>query len=223
LLQAAGTVGLAGCGLSPSIEVAYKSLRGQPKTDSGYQVSIAQIRALPYASLGVRLGNGAPGALLLDRYEGDDLVWISGDNIALVTREGRLVKTVGLQRDLRQTQFESPDPLPQIFASGSVDGIAKVERVIDLSSRDSFGVPIESRYEILGPKTIHVIGLTRETIMIREHIVVRMWRWSADNYYWLDQKTGSVQRAIQRYCPEVPEIEYDVLRPAQPAPSTRRS
>ncbi|MDB5988126.1 MAG: YjbF family lipoprotein [Nevskia sp.] len=218
LLQSMLGLGLAGCGASPTLDLVGRTLAGKPKTDSGYPLSVAQIRALPYASLGARFGGGGSVVMVLATYDGNDLHWVSADRAILVTRDGRLIQTVGLARDLRATQYVAADPLQQIFRSGSTEAAPKVWRYIDMSNKDAFGVVVESRYSVLGAETISILGTQHQTMRVRERIQVPSWRWSTDNMFWIDQQTGKIRRARQQYCPEVAVIEYEILKP--PAAAT---
>ncbi len=212
-LQSLLALGLAGCGASPTLDLVGRTISGRPKTDSGYGLSIAQIKDLPYASLGVRIGGGAPLVMVLATVEGGDLHWVSSDRAILVTRAGRLVQTVGLQRDLRATQYVADDPLRQIYMSGSVAAAPLVWRYIDLSNKDAFGVVVESQFSIVGDETLSILGAPHETLHVREHIRMPTWRWSVSNDFWLERDSGRLRKARQQYCPEQAAIEYELLKP----------
>jgi hypothetical protein len=57
------------------------------------RVTRADIDRIPYASIAVRMGDGPQALLVLGRYDGDKLDWISAEHEVIVTRRGRLVKT----------------------------------------------------------------------------------------------------------------------------------
>lgn len=206
-------LGLAGCGLSPTLDRVGRTVASRPKTDSGYPLSIEQIKASPYATLGARFGSGAPIVMVLATADGRDLHWVSADRAILVTREGRLIQTAGLPRDLRATQYVAADPLPQIFRSGSAESAPRIWRYVDMSNKDAFGVVVESRYSILGTEAISILGSEHQTLRVRERVRVPSWRWAADNVFWIDQQTAAVRKARQQYCPEVAAIEYEILKP----------
>lgn len=213
VLQAMLGLGLAGCGVSPTLDLVGKTLAGGTKTDSGYPLSLDQIRALPYATLGARFGGGAPIVMVLATADGDELRWVSADRVILVTRDGRLIQTVGLQRDLRATQTVVTDPFAQILSSGVTDSAPKIERYIDMSNQDAFGVVVESRYSIVGAETVSILGAPHATLHVREQVRMPAWRWSTNNDFWIDQETAKVRKARQQYCPEVAAIEYEILKP----------
>jgi hypothetical protein len=213
VLQSMLGLGMAGCGVSPTLDLVGKTLAGGSKTDSGYPLTLAQISALPYATLGARFGGGAPIVMVLATVDGDELRWVSADRVILVTRDGRLTQTVGLPRDLRATQIVAADPLVQILNSGVIDSAPKIGRYIDMSHQDAFGVVVESRYSIVGVETITILGVPHASLHVREHVNMPAWRWSTNNDFWIDQETAKVRKARQQYCPEVAAIEYEILKP----------
>jgi len=213
VLQAMLGLGVAGCGVSPTLDLVGKTLSGGTKTDSGYPLTLDQLRALPYATLGARFGGGSPIVMVLATVDGNELRWVSADRVILVTRDGRLTQTVGLPRDLRATQIIAPDPLAHILTSGTTDSAPKIWRYVDMSHQDAFGVVVESRYSIIGPETISILGILHATLHVREHVKMPSWRWSANNDFWIDRETAKVRKARQQYCPEVPAIEYEILKP----------
>lgn len=211
LLAGASTV-LAGCA-SDSLSLIGSTIGGfgQP---ARYPLSDAQIEAIPYATMGVRFGDSGGVVMVLASVDGDDLHWASADRVVLVTRRGRLVKTVGLARDLLTTRAAGGDALAQALAGDPAAAEARVDRLVDLRPKDDFGVPVESRWEVQGEETLRLLGRERPLIRVRERMVVRKWRWSADNVYWVEAGNGRVWKARQQYCPDVPVMTLELLNPA---------
>lgn len=211
LLGGAGTL-LAGCA-SDSLSLIGSTIGGfgQP---ARYPISDAQIEAIPYATMGVRFGDGGGVVMVLASIDGDDLHWASADRVVLVTRRGRLVKTIGLSRDLLTTRPAGADALADALAGNPVAAEARVDRIIDLRQKDDFSVPVESRWDVQGEETVSLLGRERRLVRVRERMTVRKWRWSADNLYWLDAGSGQVWKARQQFCPEVPAMTLELLKPA---------
>jgi hypothetical protein len=177
-----------------------------------YQFTRQHISDLPYASMGVSFGSRAAAVMILASYDGPDLHWVSADSVLLATRGGRLVKTVGLPRDVRGTLFENTDPV----TSGlhQLRGALDARYALDLLPGDEFGVPVESTFEPVGAEKITILDLEFETVKIEEKIRVRAWGWSAVNTYWADVSTGFVWRSTQQFCPQTPAVTLEVLKPA---------
>lgn len=209
-------LGVSACASSPTLDLFATALSGVRDIGkpAAYPVSAAQIDALPYASLGLRVGRSAPAVVILASIEGEDLHWASADRVVLVTRHGRLVKTVGLPRDLVGTQMPTSDPLTGFGKTPGDASAARVYRFIDLRPKDDFGVAVESRFDEQGAETLRILGRDHETLRVRERITVRKWRWSTENLFWLDRESGQVWKARQQFCAEVPAITFEVLKPA---------
>jgi hypothetical protein len=208
-------LGVTGCGLSPTLDLIGQSFTGvSSKGSDGYPMSAERIRAIPYASIGVRIGNSAPAVMILATYDGENLNWASADRVILVTRQGRLVKTVGLARDLVGTQWTGSDTIIDYARGGGSVANSRVNRFIDLRPDDDFGVAIESTVRPIGTDRITILGQTFDTRVVSEKIVATKWRWSKENQFWIDQASGKIVRSRQSYCPEVEPITIEVLKPA---------
>lgn len=214
LLIAAGTLGLGGCA-SDSLSLLGSTLPrfGASARGNGYPLNDAQIKAIPYAVMGVHIGKGAGVVTVLASIDGERLHWASADRVVLITERGRLVKTIGLPRDLLTTRTTEFDPLGRALR-GEADGGAGISRVIDLRPDDDFSVPVESRCTVQGEETLSLLGQPRSVVRIRERVVVRKWRWSTDNLYWCDPGSGRIWKSRQQFCPEVPAITMELLRAA---------
>jgi len=215
-LGAIAGAGLAGCSNSTYelVKATYESGHPAHRGGDGYPMSAEQIAQLPYATLGVRVHGGAAGVMVLAKYQGDDLVWASVDHVVFTTRGGRLVQTAGMPRDLAGTQSLSGDPLlapPRPWPEGDIE----VRRLIDLRDPVLFSVPVNSKLHAVGTEDIRILDNTRHTVHVREEVNVPQWRWTTHNDYWIGIDDGRVWRSDTRYCPEVPAIRLELLKPAR--------
>ena len=96
LVLGAGGALLGGCA-SDSLSLLGATLPrfGAAARGNGYPLSDAQIKAIPYASMGVHIGKSAGVVTILASVDGERLHWASADRIVLITERGRLVKTIG--------------------------------------------------------------------------------------------------------------------------------
>lgn len=213
----ASVAGLAAsaCVTSPTLELMGSVLRGAGDSGkgSGYALDVAQIDALPYATMGLRIGRSPPAILVLANIDGESLHWASADRVVFVMQHGRLIKTVGLPRDLASTQWAALDPLPEFRSEPARSHEQQVYRYMDLRSPDDFSVPIESSFETLGDETIEILGRRHDTVRVREQVRVKKWRWSAENLFWIDKADGRIWKSRQQHCPEVPAMSFELLKP----------
>lgn len=210
--------GVAGCASDPdsTVNLFSKSISSRGRSADEYPLSAAQIHDIPYATLGVRMANNPRAVIVLATIDGRTLQWASADRVTFVTRGGWILRTHGLERDLNATHWQptpEEDPLLSFAESGVVPQRA-VYRQIDLGHADERGVAVESRFEVGKEETIVIQGRERLTRRIDEIAVVHAWRWEARNTFWFDPQSGLVWRSVQQYCPEMPPIELEVLKPA---------
>lgn len=210
--------GVAGCASDQSsiFNLFSKTITAKGSSAGGYPLSAAQIHDIPYATLGVRIASNPRAVIVLATAEGRTLQWASADHVTFVTRDGRLLRTHGLQRDLVATRWVSTaneDPM-LAFAQTGVLPPRGVYREIDLGHADEHGIAIESHFEAGKDETIVIQGREHATRRIDEIAIMRAWRWETRNSFWVDPQSGQVWRSVQQYCPEMPPIEFEVLKPA---------
>lgn len=169
---------------------------------------------LPYASVAVRQNNAPRALLVLGKTEGGEHHWISADRGVLVTRRGRLVQTVGLRQDLRQTQMIDPDFLGQPPTPGMN---IRLRRQIDLMPGNSFGMLVEADVEVLGEEAVELLSSQRTLVKCRERCYSRQLDWRCENFFWMDPNDSQVWRSRQQSAPAAPELEIELVKPAAKA------
>ena len=68
--------------------------------DGSPHITKDQAAAIPYASIGYRLNDGPEQLLVLATDSGEEQLWTSGAHVVIVTRGGRIVRTVGFAQDV---------------------------------------------------------------------------------------------------------------------------
>ena len=170
------------------------------------------ITKLPYATVLAKIGKGERSLLVLSRYDGQDLHYLSADRVAVVTRQGRLVKTAGLPRNIKNTYMNDRDPV-----SGQLHKLSpntRFIRTIDIDAENRYGVPITSVFETIKKVTITILELKFDTLLVRERNSAQTMRWHFDNYYWADAYDGFIWKSRQHIVKEYPPIAIEVLKPA---------
>jgi hypothetical protein len=217
--------GVAGCATAPgstttdpnsTFNLLSKTYASKVPPPGRYPLSSEQILDIPYATLGVRIDDNPRIVMVLSTVDGQSLRWVSADFVTFVTRDGWLLKTHGLRRDLLATQWLPSlerDPLLSFAQTGTLP-TRGVYRQINLGHADERGIAVESRFESRGDETIAILGTEHQTHRIDEIANMRAWRWEVRNSFWIDTQTGKVRRSVQHYCPEMPPIELEVLKPA---------
>jgi hypothetical protein len=218
LLGGVVAAGLAGCNSDSTSTVSMfsQTITSKPPPPDRYPLNAAQIHDLPYATLGIRIGENPAAVMVLATVDGTNLRWVSADRVIFVTNGGWLMQTKGLPRDLGACRWvgENPqDPLVGFAQTGTLPPRA-VYREMDLQHADEKAVAVESRFELGKDEIITIQGRQRACRRVDEIANMRAWRWETRNSFWLDAQTGRVWRMVQQYCPEIPPVRLEVLKPA---------
>lgn len=211
LLLSLGGLAASGCSFTPTLQLAAQSF-GIGGQKGAYPVTRAQVEASPYAHISARFGDFPRAVMVLSQYDGDARHWISVDRTVLVTRYGRLIQTVGLERDLRRTREPAEDPM-RLGLHQLKDRPGPYRKDVDVAP-DDYELPVEMEYAVEDIEEIEILEHRHATVRVRERIRVPAWKWRATNTYWVDSATGFVWKSEQRYCPELAALEIEVLKPA---------
>ena len=176
-------------------------------------ISRDKVDSIPYASIAAKIGKGPRSLIILGRVNGYNLHWISADRKSLVTRDGRLVQTAGLQGNLRRSRPLDPDPLPELGRGSRAAPAATMRRLLDLGEPERYGIMIGSRFQDLGPESVVIADLEWDTRHIRETCRAREIKWGFENDYWVDRQHGLVWKSVQHFHPEMPPVVMELLKP----------
>jgi hypothetical protein len=198
------TLATAGCGDSVigRITRASNILAG----DTGTAYNLEEARALPYASMDVKLGLSPNSLVILGRYSDSDLHWITADKVTLVTRQGRIIQTGALPNDLVKTQFWTPDPIVD-----RLPALGHSLRMLDLEYRSLYGLAIDSQWQSLGYQDTDHFGQVMKFEKIVERCSARNFNWEFENIYWRDEKQ-ILWQSTQYYTPDAPALIIKVIK-----------
>ena len=202
----------AACDRMPILSSAQRSidlvLFGLPDVP----VDREEIENLSYATVRAKIGRSGWVVMVLGRYEGDRLHWISADKITIVTHGGRVIRTAGLPENLVGTNFIASDPLTRVGEQAMENATAN--RTIDLRPQNLFSIPVKANLVVEGAQQIEIADRRYSTIQLSEHASVEILDWEFKNLFWIDAKTGFVWKSTQHFYPGLPPIELEVLKPA---------
>lgn len=215
LLAALGLGTLSACGATPTLDLAADALKLAFSGSSAYPRTRDEVEALPYAQLGIRQGNGPRGILVLADRVHDQLHWISSDRVLVATRGHRIVKTVGLERDISVTRLFGPDLLERYDLSPeSINGL-EVRSLTDIGGIKRFDVTMASRYKVEASEAIDILGQTVDCLRVREDVSSEALGWRQVNHHWLSKRSALAWRSRQHVAPGQYPLEFELLkRPA---------
>jgi len=175
------------------------------------RITREQAAAIPYASLGYRIDDGNQGLLVLATDSGGDLLWTSAAHVVIVTRDGRIIRTVGLGQDLSNTTSRDQSGLPPPAAA--VRTPFSSTRLEDFADLSLYGVQVSCRAKLVGGQNIKILGQAIATSRVDEACSSRNPDWSFTNSFWVDKDSGFVWRSRQQVHPKGAPVEIEIFRP----------
>jgi len=170
------------------------------------RVTIKQAAAIPYATIGIRLGNGPQAIATLATDDGGQRLWASGQKVMIATtRSGQIQRTVGL-----------PNNLTWLMPSGSTEANPSARRSVwaaDFADLGVYAATIQCDALASANVQISILGNRIATRRTNVRCVAPQLNWSFQNAYWTDHQTGLVWRSIQHVHPKLDPIEIETLRP----------
>lgn len=204
---------LAGCANMGTVGLMYRTIReiGDGKGE-GYSRTRAEVDAVPYAQIGVSRGEGPRAVLVLSQVLGDELSWVSGNRTQIITHRNRVVRTIGLSRDLSGSEFDGPD-LADRYQPGQTSALpGMLSRSVRTEPGNLEPVDVRSTFEIEGEERIEVLGQALDTLRVREDLDCKAWRWRVSNYWWLSRESRLAWRSLQHLTPDQPPLHIEVLK-----------
>jgi hypothetical protein len=162
--------------------------------------------AVPYASLGIRLGSSTESMFVLANRSGHDLHWLGGKKLAITTRGGRVIQTVGFEHNL--TGFQEIALTPPDAARSR-----EKNYMFDFAEVSLYGVLVSCSVEDLGPEQINILGATHSTRHRAEDCTASKLDWDFRDEFWTDA-TGFTWKSKQYVEPDLDPLTIETLRPA---------
>jgi len=177
---------------------------------SGQSITREQAAAIPYASIGVRIGDSSQVLLVLESKTGGTSLWTSASRIAVELQSGRITRTAGLEHNVSQSGPTGVDPLQSHpFAPKA----AACTYVTDIPDMNTYQAVIHYEMGVTDRETVTILGTPIDTLHARETGHCPQLDWEFANEYWLDPASGLVWRSLQNIHPELDTVEIVVLRP----------
>jgi Group 4 capsule polysaccharide lipoprotein gfcB, YjbF len=205
----AAALALSGCSSESNTgwDQLYDAANAMLSGDGG-AITLKQAASVPYASMGVRVGDRAEEMVVLASETQGGRLWTSAAHIALLTRGGRIVRTSGFARNL--SAVSGDDPLPA-FADANAAARA-IKRQVDFWDLNLFAVTLDCRIESKGNDPVTILGAEIKTHRVEESCTSERPDWSFTDIFWMDN-SGLVWKSVQYIHPGLDPIETEILRP----------
>tara|TARA_Y100001935_G_C17272076_1_gene492527 strand:- start:456 stop:1103 length:648 start_codon:yes stop_codon:yes gene_type:complete len=189
--------------IAPGYVQAYNSIK-QLITGVNNNISPEIIKAIPYASMLVKIGKGPESLMILESINNGDYTWVSADGVYLVINNGRIIKTYGLKNNLKEVllPFSEWNNLNQNF-----DYIS----YFSFSSPDFNNLKVLSNFSLQNKQLINLKLSEKNLQLIEERIFASDIAWEEINKYWFDDD-NFVWKSIQHISPKLPPIHLEITK-----------
>lgn len=214
-LALGSAMAVAGCGSAQSGNTNYSQFmqiaRQSFKASFGkVRITREQAASVPYASMGYMQDGGNESMVILGTDQGGEQLWTSAAKVVIVTRDGRIARTLNLDHDLAgMTARGGVLPPP----SAALQGPFTSTRLQDYPELDMYGVILTCRAQAVARQAIKILGQAIATMRVDESCRARKPEWSFTDSYWVDTDNGRVWRARQHIHPQGGIIETEIFRP----------
>jgi hypothetical protein len=175
------------------------------------RVTRDQAASVAYASMGYSLDGGNQAMLILATDSGGELLWTSSAHVVIVTREGRIVRTLGLDHDLSGLTTRNNVPPPPLTAA--IHAPFTSTRLQDFPELGLYGVQVSCRATAVGRQSIKILGQAVPTVRVDESCRSSRPDWSFTDNFWVDGDSGLVWRSRQHVHPNGGTVETEIFRP----------
>jgi hypothetical protein len=175
------------------------------------RVTREQAAAIPYATMGISLDEGNQALLVLGTDSGGELLWTSAAHVVVVTRDGRIVRTLGLGHDLAGLTTRNNMALPAPAAA--IHQPFNSARLEDFPELGLYGVLVTCRAQLMGRQNINILGQAISTFRVDEACNSVKPDWSFTDSFWIDGDSGLVWRSRQHIHPKGGSVGTEIFRP----------
>jgi hypothetical protein len=175
------------------------------------RITREQAAAIPYATMGYSIDGGNQALLVLGTDSGGELLWTSAAHVVIVTRDGRIVRTLGLGQDLSGLTTRSNQALPA--PATAVHGPFSSARLEDFPELGLYGVLVTCRAHLAGRQNIKILGQAIATFRVDEACSSAKPDWSFTDSFWVDGDNGLVWRSRQHVHPKGGVVDTEIFRP----------
>jgi len=175
-------------------------------------VSNQQIESLPYNTMYLRINDGQRIFVVLGYLENGQRKWLTQDKAMLVTKSGRLVKTVNLPDNLLDVSNQPQDPL--LNARQLRNGATWTRTISWTEDQRYRSATVVSRFTSGGEDVLTIAGKRVRCLVWHEtaHTDSPLRDWQ--NTFWVDAVSGQVRQGRQMLGAGVLPIDFTILKPA---------
>lgn len=192
--------------IAPGYKDAYSSMKTLLFEDKqNKDLTEDLISNIPYASAIVSIGKGKDALLILESVSKEEYTWVSADGIYIVTKNGRIIKTSGLENNL--IDFIEPN----LNFRDVTDKSASYLRYVSFDNPELFNLKVSVILEYKGAQQLELFSSSKDLYLYTEAISNEYLGWKRENKYWVDDNSF-VYKSIQHISPKLPEFYFEITK-----------
>ena len=213
VLLLASCLSLIGCSSIPdnvagSWRYSFETFKSALFGYEDFPITRELIDNIPYASIRLKIGKGPAGLLILEIKERKKNTWLSADQVTIVEREGKIIRTLGLTNNLTSIRPQSVNHVELV--KNKDNPIYK--SFISLDNPEVFELELKVKVLNKGLEEIEIVDKKHSLIHFIEEKENRYLRWKSKDHYWVDPEDGFVWKSIQNIAPNIPPILIEVTK-----------
>jgi len=195
--------------VAPNYFDAYLNIKGSILGFDELPISREFVDDIPYASLRLKIGKGSSGLLILEEIQEKNLTYLSADNVRFVIKNGKIVRTSGLDNNL--VRIKQPKNSLVEFLKSKKDEISYYSY---LTYDEPVLIDLQTKVTLkkIGEEKITILDLNYSLLKFQEQIENSYLGWRVINYYWVDPLDNFVWKSQQTISPLIPTIVYEVTK-----------
>jgi hypothetical protein len=209
VILAACAAALAGCSSDGGGDwIALLSLARTSWENRDAPVALEEAAAIPFATVGVRIGDAHEQILVLATDSHGERLWVAHTQVAMTTRGGRIVATAGLPFNVAGYSA----------ANGTAANWSAPHSVrwsVDFPDLGLYSVAVACEDRPAGSDPITILGRQLDTMRVDETCRSEQLQWSFTNTYWVSEASGRVWRSTQYIHPKMDPLTIQILRPPE--------
>ena len=194
-----------------------------------YDINQERFDEYEYSFAKIKFNRGPHSIVILAFVEDGIYEWVGKDNVKIFTKDGRVIKTSGLNTDF---EIRSPKNIPEIaslrtssgnkisnfvsaidfrslfFSDKDTEAAQEYFELIDLYQPDLFNATLRTRYSAR-TESIERFGELVNVQEIEQIASIDSIAWSERNYFYADEKTGRILKSSQKLHPRLARVYID--------------
>jgi len=184
------------------------SLVGDSLFEKENGISPEVIESIPYASSLINFKKSPKSLIILQSKQKDTYTWVSSDNRHFLTKDGRVVGTMGLPNDLYKINR------PNISFKEMLNKVGLMNYVAYYSFKKPSlnNLRVEISVKVIGNEKINIFREEKDLILVEERLFSKKINWKRTNRFWIDPKTYFVWKSEQNISPKLPMLTVEITK-----------